>query len=68
MKPAGYARAAARAAARREHRRLVSELASYQTPAQRLELELILAQYPTKDTQEITRILRMQDTAREFAA
>jgi hypothetical protein len=44
------------------------KLASYQTPAQRLELELILAQYPAKDTQEITRILRVQDAARDFAA
>jgi hypothetical protein len=59
---------AARAAARRERRRLVSEITGYRTPVQRLELELILAEYPEQDTREITRILRSDDAARGFAA
>jgi hypothetical protein len=68
MKTAWATRSATRAAARRERRRLAAELASYQTPSQRLDLELILAQYPQQDTEEITKILRMQDAARDFAA
>jgi hypothetical protein len=68
MKTVWATRAAERREQRRERRRLVSEVTSYRTPAQRLELELILAQHPEKDTLEITRILRSDDAAHDFAA
>jgi hypothetical protein len=68
MKTVWATRAAARREQRRERRRLVSEVTSYRTPAQRLEFELILAQHPEKDTLEITRILRSDDAAHDFAA
>jgi hypothetical protein len=68
MKTVWATRAATRRKQRRERRRLVSEVTSYRTPAQRLELELILAQHPEKDTLEITRILRSDDAAHDFAA
>ncbi len=59
---------ATRATQRQERRRLVSEVTSYRTPAERLELELILARHPEKDTLEITRVLRSDNAARAFAA
>jgi hypothetical protein len=66
MKTVWAARTAACRERRRDHRRLVSEVTSYRSPAQRLELELILAQYPERETKEITRILRGDDVARSF--
>jgi hypothetical protein len=68
MKAAWANRAVERQEQRRERRRLVSEVISYRTPAERLELELILARYPENDTLEITRILRSDDATRDFAA
>jgi hypothetical protein len=68
MKTAWATHATQRKNQRQERRRLVSEVTSYRTPAQRLELELILAQYPENDTLEISRILRSDDAARGFAA
>ncbi len=52
---------AERRAARTKRRRLAAELASYQTPAERLELDLILGRRRTSDeTAEIEAILTQQ--------
>jgi hypothetical protein len=52
---------AQRRAARTNRRRLAEELASYQTPAERLELDLILGRRRSSDeTAEIDTILNRQ--------
>ncbi len=51
---------AQRRAARTKRRRLASELASYRTPAERLELDLILGRHSTEETAEIEAILNQQ--------
>jgi hypothetical protein len=45
-------------------RRLAAELAEFQTPAERAELDQILARYTTAETREIWTILNRQDAAR----
>jgi hypothetical protein len=57
----------ARSAARRQRRRLAGEIAAYRTPAERLELDLILGRHTAEETQEIEEILRHQDAHRAFA-
>jgi hypothetical protein len=54
---------AAQRDARGARRRLVRELAEYRTPAERRELETILARYPNEQTREIGRVLACQDDA-----
>ena len=39
------------------HRRLAAELAEYQTPAERTELDEVLARHTTEDTREVRAIL-----------
>jgi hypothetical protein len=53
--------------ARRRRRRLAQELAAYRTPAERLELDLILGRHTAEDVHEIEEILRHQDAHRAFA-
>jgi hypothetical protein len=53
---------------RREHRRLSAELAAFQTPAERIELDEILSRYPLEQTREIREILDRQDNERQQAA
>jgi hypothetical protein len=53
--------------ARRRRRRLAQEIATYRTPAERLELDLILGRHSAEDVQEIEEILRQQDAHRAFA-
>ncbi len=56
-----------RRTAARDHRRLVRELASFTTPAERLELDLIIARNAPEQTAQIDAILRRQDAARQAA-
>jgi hypothetical protein len=42
---------------RQERRRLAAELAEYRTPAERVELELILARHSDEDVREIEELL-----------
>lgn len=42
---------------RRERRRLAAELAEYRSPAERVELELILARHTDEDVREIEDLL-----------
>ena len=51
-----------RRAARSGQRRLARELASYQTPAERLELGLMLGRSSAEDTAEVDAILSHQAT------
>ena len=51
---------AQRRVARTERRRLAWELASYRTPAERLELDLILGRHSAEETAEIHAILNKQ--------
>jgi hypothetical protein len=53
--------------ARRRRRRLAQEIATYRTPAERLELELILSRHAAEDVREIEEILRLQDAHRAFS-
>ncbi len=46
--------------ARAERRRLACELAEYRTPAERLELDLILGRHSAEETAEIHAILNQQ--------
>ena len=48
---------------RKSRSQLARELASYSTPAQRCDLEAILARYPDSDTRELRGILAGQFTA-----
>ncbi len=52
-----------RRVARTKRRRLARELASYQTPAERLELDLILGRHSEEETAEIQAILSQQTAA-----
>jgi hypothetical protein len=45
---------------RREHRRLTAELAAFQSPAERTELDEMLARHSTEETREIRQILDRQ--------
>jgi hypothetical protein len=54
---------AQRRVARTERQRLVRELASYKTPAERLELDLVLGRHSEQDTAEIEAILNQQAAA-----
>lgn len=49
--------------ARRARRTLAAEIAAYRTPAERLELDLILGRHTAEETREIDEILRAQATA-----
>jgi hypothetical protein len=49
--------------ARRARRRLANEIAAYRTPAERLELDLILGRHTEEQIAEIDQILREQRTA-----
>jgi hypothetical protein len=51
---------AARRDARRARRALQAQIATFQTPAERLELETILDRHPIEETQEIRRMLVRQ--------
>ena len=46
---------------RRAHRQLSAELAAFQTPAERAELDLILSRHHEADTATIRAILNQQD-------
>lgn len=53
---------------RTNRRRLERELASFVTPAQRRELDAMLARHRSSETREIRRILDAQDRARARTA
>ena len=53
---------------RTAHRRLSAELASFQTPSERAELDQMVARHSTEETQEIRRILSRQDFERQRKA
>ncbi|GID91852.1 hypothetical protein ACFQFC_00460 [Amorphoplanes digitatis] len=48
-------------------RRLSAELAAFQTPAERAELDVILARHTREETREIREILSRQDYGRQRA-
>ncbi|WP_067500814.1 hypothetical protein [Actinoplanes sp. TFC3] len=50
---------------RRAHRQLCVELAAFQTPAERAELDLILSRHSSQDTRQIRDILNAQDYERQ---
>jgi hypothetical protein len=52
--------------ARTERRRLESELASYRTGAERLELDLILGRHSAEETAEIDAILSRQTASASY--
>ena len=52
-----------RRAAGSRRRRLAHELSCYRTPAERLELDLILGRHSAEETAEIDAILSRQTTA-----
>lgn len=58
---------AARRTARRAHRQLCTELAAFQTPAERAELDMILSRHQANETAEIREILAAQDLERQRA-
>jgi hypothetical protein len=45
-------------------RRLEAELAAFQTPAERSELDQVLGRYTAEETREIRAILNRQDASR----
>jgi hypothetical protein len=51
---------AARRDARSARRELARQIATFQTPSERLELESILDRHPIEETQEIRRMLVRQ--------
>jgi hypothetical protein len=51
---------AQRRVARAKRRRLARELASYRTPAERLELDWVLGRHSAEETAEIDAILNQQ--------
>ena len=59
---------ASRITERREYRRLSAELAAFQSPAERTELDEMIGRYPAEDTRTIRQILGRQDVARQRAA
>ncbi len=58
--PSLRASLAQRRVARTKRRRLVRELASYRTPSERMELNLILARHSEEETAEVEAILTQQ--------
>jgi hypothetical protein len=46
------------------HRRLAAELAAYQSPAERAELDEVLSRHSEEDTREIRAILARRDARR----
>lgn len=52
-----------RHAAHAERRRVARELACYQTPAERLELDLVLGRHSAEETAEVDAILSRQATS-----
>jgi hypothetical protein len=54
-----------RRTARREYRRLSEELAAFQTPAERTELEMMLSRHSAEETRQIREILVRQDHERQ---
>lgn len=54
---------AQRRVARLRRRRLTRELASYRTPAERLELDLILGRHTADEVAEVQAILSQLDTS-----
>ncbi len=54
---------AQRRAAGAKRRRLARELACYRTPAERLELDLILGRHTAEQTAEVDAILSRQTTS-----
>ncbi|WP_238013614.1 hypothetical protein KZZ52_38430 [Dactylosporangium sp. AC04546] len=52
-----------RAGARKARRRLAREIAAYRTPAERLELDMILSRHTAEQIAEIDEILREQSAA-----
>ena len=59
---------AARRTERRERQQLERELASYSTPAERLELEAMIDRHSPEETHEVRDILGRQAAARRAAA
>jgi hypothetical protein len=55
-----------RVAARAARRRLAREIAAYRTPAERLELDLILGRHTEEEIAEVDAVLRAQRNARVF--
>jgi hypothetical protein len=53
-----------RRTARIAHRRLSEELASFQTPAERIELDQMLSRHSAEETRQIREILDRQDYER----
>jgi hypothetical protein len=49
-------------------RRLSEELAAYQTPSERTELDQMLGRYSAEETREIREILNRQDYERQRTA
>jgi hypothetical protein len=49
---------------RAAHRRLAEELAAFQTPAERAEIDQMLGRYSPEETREIREILNRQDYER----
>jgi hypothetical protein len=47
------------------HRRLSAELAAFQTPAERAELDEMLARHSAEETRQIREILSRQDVERQ---
>jgi hypothetical protein len=58
---------ASRRAERAARRQLSAELAAFQTPAERAELDLILGRHTREETREIREILNRQDFERQRA-
>jgi protease II len=52
---------------RRARQQLCAELAAFQTPAERAELDLILGRHGVEETREIREILNQQDYERQRA-
>ena len=53
---------------RTAHRRLTAELAAFQTPAERAELDEMIGRYSPEETRQIRAILNRQDFDRQRAA
>ena len=50
------------------HRRLAAELAAFQTPAERAELDEMIGRYRPEETRQIRAILNRQDFDRQRSA
>ena len=59
---------ASRRTERIERRRLSRELAAFQTPAERAELDEMLGRYSAEETRQIREILHRQDYERQRTA